>query len=129
MIDHVSIPVSDLAASAELYDKLLEPLGMTRLAERPHTVGFGKKYPELWLNLRTGMAPLENSGHHVGLRCRSTDAVDAFHAAALAAGGRSDGAPGPRTAEMTTYYGAFILDPDGNKIEAMTFPPAAPPAN
>jgi len=124
MIDHVSIPVSDLTASAAFYDKVLQPLGMTRLAERPHTVGFGKKYPELWLNLRAGMAPLRDSGHHVGLRCRTAEAVDAFHAAALEAGGHSDGAPGPRAAEMTAYYGAFVLDPDGNKIEAMTFPPA-----
>lgn len=123
MIDHVSIPVADLAASAAFYDRVLEPLGLRRLAERPATIGYGKRYPEFWLNLRAGMTPLSDSGHHVCLRCRSQAAVDAFHAAALARGGRSAGEPGPRQAEMTPYYGAFVLDPDGNKIEAVTFPP------
>ncbi|MEK9754642.1 MAG: VOC family protein [Rhodospirillaceae bacterium] len=125
MIDHVSIPVSDLGRSAAFYDALLAPLGMRRIAERPRTIGFGKRYPELWLNLREGTTQPEGSGHHVCLRCRSEDAVRAFHAAALANGGGTDGKPGPRRAEMTTYYGAFILDPDGNKIEEATFPPPA----
>ncbi len=123
MIDHVSIPVRDLDAAAAFYDRVLAPLDMTRLAERPGTVGYGKRYPEFWLNARAGEDVPENSGHHIGLRCRSEDAVRAFHRAALEAGGRSDGAPGPRQGEMTTYYGAFILDLDGNKIEAVTFPP------
>ncbi|MEK9725772.1 MAG: hypothetical protein VW405_20130 [Rhodospirillaceae bacterium] len=74
------------------------------------------------MNLRPDHAPAADSGHHVCLRCASADAVDAFHAAALAASGRSDGAPRPRQGEMTAYYGAFILDIDGNKIEAVTFP-------
>lgn len=123
MIDHVSVPVADLAAAAAFYDEVLAPLGMSRLAERPHTVGFGNRYPEFWLNRRSGHAAATDSGHHVCLRCRSEDAVRAFHAAALAAGGRSDGAPGPRQGEMTAYYGAFVLDLDGNKVEAVTFPP------
>jgi len=125
MIDHVSIPVRDLDASGRFYDQVLQPLGMQRLAERPHTIGFGKKYPEFWLNARPAMAHIEDSGHHICLRCRSEDAVRAFHARALEAGGRSDGAPGPRQGEMTAYYGAFILDLDGNKVEAVTFPPPA----
>ncbi len=123
MIDHVSIPVSDLAAAA-FYDAVLEPLGMTRLTERPNTVGFGKRYPELWLNLREGVSQPDGSGHHVCLRCRTEAVVDAFHAAALAHGGRSAGEPGRRRAEMTAYFGAFVLDPDGNRIEAATFPTA-----
>jgi catechol 2,3-dioxygenase-like lactoylglutathione lyase family enzyme len=61
------------------------------------------------------------TGSHVALRARSEDAVRVFHAAALAAGGKDAGRPGPRQAAMTTYYGAFILDPDGNKIEAVNF--------
>ena len=122
MIDHVSVPVSNLAASASFYDAVLGALGLTRIAERPNTIGFGKKYPEFWLNLRADMTPLDDSGHHVGLRCRSEEAVDAFHEAALANGGQSDGAPGPRQAEMITYYGAFILDPDGNKIRLFSWP-------
>ena len=122
MIDHVSVPVSDLVRSGAFYDALLAPLGMTRIAEREKTIGYGKRYPEIWLNLRPGMTRLEDSGHHVCLRCRTEDAVKAFHAAALVNGGKSDGEPGPRRAEKTTYYGAFILDPDGNKIEVASFP-------
>ena len=125
MIDHVSLSVRDLAASAAFYERLLAPLGYRKLVERPAAVGFGKKYPELWLNLRSDMAPASsNPGAHVALRARSEDAVRAFHAAALAAGGASDGEPGPRQAAMTTYFGAFILDLDGNKLEALSFPAA-----
>ena len=123
MIDHVSVAVSDLAAAAAFYDRLLGPLGYTRLVERERTVGFGKRYPEVWLNLREGMAPVEpGTGAHVALRARDEAAVRAFHAAALANGGSDAGAPGPRQAAMTAYYGAFVYDPDGNKIEAVTFP-------
>ena len=125
MIDHVSVSVADLAKSAAFYARVLEPLGLTRLVEREGTVGFGKAYPEFWLNAREGLTPQpQTTGTHVALRARSEDAVRAFHAAALAAGGRDAGAPGPRQGAMTTYYGAFILDPDGNKIEAVNFPRA-----
>ena len=121
MIDHVSIPVRDLAAGAAFYDRVLAPLGYKRLAERPATIGFGTKYPELWLNLRPGMPADASPGGHVALRTKTQDAVRAFHAAAVANGGTSDGDPGPRQAAMTTYYGAFIRDPDGNRIEVVTF--------
>lgn len=123
MIDHLSIAVSDLAKSAAFYEAVLSPLGYGRLVEREATVGFGKRYPELWLNHRPGMTPPDaNPGSHVCLRADSEEAVAAFHAAALAGGGRSDGAPGPRPAAMTSYFGAFILDLDGNKVEAASFP-------
>jgi catechol 2,3-dioxygenase-like lactoylglutathione lyase family enzyme len=123
MIDHVSIPVRDLAAAAAFYAGVLAPLGYAKLVERPATIGFGKKYPELWLNLRPDLAAAPaNPGAHVALRARNEAAVRAFHAAALAAGGRCAGEPGPRQAAMTTYFGAFVLDPDGNKIEALSFP-------
>lgn len=122
MIDHVSLPVRDLAAAARFYQQVLAPLGYTKLVERPHTIGFGKRYPELWLNLRADMpaAPV-NPGAHVALRAPSEDAVRAFHAAALAQGGTCEGEPGPRAAAVTTYFGAFIKDADGNKLEAVTF--------
>ena len=123
MIDHVSLQVRDLAASAAFYEAVLETLGLKRFVERPGTVGFGKRYPEIWLNSRpAGRAAEAGTGAHVCLRARSQEAVDAFHAAALANGGQSEGAPGPRQAEMTPYYAAFILDLDGNKLEAATFP-------
>lgn len=123
MIDHVSVPVRDLAAAAAFYERVLAPLGYARLVTRAGTVGFGKKYPEFWLNLRPDVpASGSNPGAHVALRASSEDVVRAFHAAALDMGAVSDGDPGPRQAAMTVYFGAFILDPDGNKIEAVAFP-------
>ena len=122
MIDHVSIAVRDLEAAARFYEPVLAAIGYAKLVARPATVGFGKRYPEFWLNRRPGMDRVaDDSGVHVCLRVRGTEAVDAFHAAALAAGGRSDGAPGARQASAEGYYAAFIRDPDGNRIEAVTF--------
>ena len=127
MIDYVSIAVSDLANSAAFYEAALAPLGYRVLVARAATVGFGKRYPEVWLNARPEMAPAQpNTGAHICLRARSVEAVDAFHAAALGSGGADDGAPGPREGAQVAYYGAFILDPDGNKIEAMTVPQGDP---
>lgn len=122
MIDHVSVGVADLQRASTFYEAALAPLGLTRLIARPTTVGFGKAYPELWINLRAGMPSVPpDSGVHVCLRARTTAAVDAFHAAALASGGRSDGPPGPRPEYHASYYAAFVFDPDGNRIEAVTF--------
>ena len=122
MIDHISIPVRDLKASARFYEALLAPLGIMRVVERPTTIGFGKTYPEFWLNERAKLAPLpEDSGAHIALRAPTTKAVDAFHAAALAAGAHSDGAPGTRLEYSSHYYAAFVRDWDGNRVEAVTF--------
>src|ERR1700730_6316302 len=121
MIDHISIGVSDLERSARFYEMTLATLGLSRLVSRPATVGFGKIYPEFWINLRAGMAPVPPESH-ICLRAKATADVDAFHAAALAAGGRSDGAPGLRPHDRVKYYAAFVVDPDGNRIEAVTFP-------
>jgi catechol 2,3-dioxygenase-like lactoylglutathione lyase family enzyme len=123
VIDHVSIGVSDLNRAARFYEQTLAPLGLTRLVTRPATAGFGKSYPEFWINVRAGMVPVQGDcGGHICLRAKSTGEVDAFHAAALSAGGRSDGAPGLRPHDRVRYYAAFIIDPDGNRIEAVTFP-------
>ncbi len=122
MIDHVSIAVRDLKASARFYEALLAPLGMTRVREAPKSIGYGKIYPEFWLNERIHLKPLPaDSGAHICLRAPDTTAVDAFHAAALAAGAKSAGAPGPRPQYASHYYAAFICDFDGNRIEAVTF--------
>ena len=122
MIDHVSVGVRDLEAAARFYEAVLGVVGLAKLEARPATVGFGKTYPEFWLNLRPGMSPVPvDSGAHVSLRARSTDAVDAFHAAALKAGGSSDGAPGLRPHHGDGYYAAFIRDLDGNRIEVVSF--------
>jgi catechol 2,3-dioxygenase-like lactoylglutathione lyase family enzyme len=123
MIDHVSVGVSDLDRAARFYELTLAPLGLSRVVTRPATIGFGKAYPEFWINLRADMKPVEaESGVHICLRTKSTDEVDAFHAAALKAGGSSDGAPGLRPHDRVRYYAAFVRDPDGNRIEAVTFP-------
>ncbi|HEY4986759.1 MAG TPA: VOC family protein [Bradyrhizobium sp.] len=123
MIDHVSVGVSDLERAARFYQAALGPLGMSQLVTRPATVGFGKSYPEFWINLRANMMPVApESGVHICLRAKSIADVEAFHTAALNAGGRSDGAPGLRPHDRVRYYAAFVTDPDGNRIEAVTFP-------
>jgi catechol 2,3-dioxygenase-like lactoylglutathione lyase family enzyme len=123
MIDHVSVGVSDLERAARFYELALAPLGLSRLVTRPATIGFGKNYPEFWINLHADMAPVSReSGVHICLRAKATGEVDAFHVAALNAGGRSDGAPGLRPHDRVRYYAAFVIDLDGNRIEAVTFP-------
>ncbi len=123
MIDHISVGVSDLDRAARFYEATLAALGLSRLVTRPRTIGFGKTYPEFWINLRDGMARVApESGVHICLRAKTIGEVDAFHAAALSAGGGSDGAPGIRPHDRVRYYAAFVLDPDGNRIEAVTFP-------
>jgi catechol 2,3-dioxygenase-like lactoylglutathione lyase family enzyme len=123
VIDHISIGVSDLERSSLFYEATLAPLGLAKLVTRPATVGFGKNYPEFWINLRPEMTPVAaESGSHVCLRAKSSSEVDAFHDAALKAGGNSDGVPGLRPHDRVKYYAAFIRDPDGNRVEAVTFP-------
>ncbi|MGI9387171.1 MAG: VOC family protein [Methyloligellaceae bacterium] len=119
MIDHVSITVSDLARSTAFYAKILTPLGYKKLVTRATTVGFGKKYPEFWLNLR--QAEKSPSGTHIALRARDREAFDAFSDAAFAGGATANAAPGFREAYSPRYYAAFICDADGNRIEAVTF--------
>ena len=119
MIDHVSITVSGLPTATAFYEKLLGALGHTKLAVRETTTGFGKKYPEFWLNLREGeSAP---SGTHIALRAADVASVKAFHKAALDNGGTCEGPPGFREIYDPKYFAAFIRDADGNRIEAVTF--------
>lgn len=123
MIDHISLAVRDLKGAEAFYTALLKPLGMAKLREWPDAaIGFGKKYPEFWINRRAAMDRVAaDSGVHICLRAPDSAAVDAFHAAALAAGGASDGAPGLRKEYHGGYYAAFVKDADGNRIEAVTF--------
>jgi catechol 2,3-dioxygenase-like lactoylglutathione lyase family enzyme len=122
MIDHVSIGVRDFDRAVRFYEAVLAPLDIAKLMARADTVGFGKKYPDFWLNRRADLGvPRPDDGLHVCLRARSEDAVRAFHAAALAAGGTCDGVPGLRPEYTANYYAAFIRDPEGNRIEAVTF--------
>lgn len=122
MIDHISIGVRDLAASAKFYDAALAPLGYTRMIVRETTIGYGKQYPDFWLNERRAMAPVDpDTGTHICVRAPSAEAVKAFYDAAMKAGAASDGPPGLRPEYTDGYFAAFIRDPDGNKIEAVTF--------
>ncbi len=123
MIDHVSLAVADLKRSVGFYESTLSPLGLTLIVREERRAGFGKRYPEFWVNLRPGLAPQpDDTGTHICLRAPSRAAVEAIHRAALQAGGRSDGPPRDRQATTTGYFAAFVRDPDGNKIEAATFP-------
>ncbi len=121
MLDHVGIEVSDLARSKAFYEGALEPLGIGLLMEFEGAAGFGKETehgpkPFFWIGARDRPAV---SGAHVAFGARTPELVDAFHAAALAAGGTDNGAPGPRPIYHPGYYGAFVLDPDGNNVEAV----------
>jgi catechol 2,3-dioxygenase-like lactoylglutathione lyase family enzyme len=122
MIDHVSIGVRDLVAASAFYDAVLGALGMTRLRDQETTVGYGKRHPEFWLNVRDNLPPETfDTGVHVCLRTPTTDAVDAFHATGLKGGATDDGAPGLRPEYDPRYYAAFLKDPDGNRVEAVHF--------
>jgi catechol 2,3-dioxygenase-like lactoylglutathione lyase family enzyme len=123
MLDHVSIAVRDIKKGEAFYTALLGAIGLSKLREWPGAaIGYGKTYPEFWINVRSDMARVpDDSGVHFCLRASSKDAVDAFHAAALAQGGASNGEPDFRKKYNPRYYAAFIRDPDGNRIEAVTF--------
>lgn len=123
MIDHVSLAVSDLVRAVAFYERVFAPLGLVKLVTRERMVGFGKSYPEVWINLRADMARLPaDSGAHLAFRARTTAEIDAFHAAAVAAGAMSESAPSLRPHDRVRYYAAFVIDADGNRIEAVTFP-------
>jgi catechol 2,3-dioxygenase-like lactoylglutathione lyase family enzyme len=122
MLDHVSLGVSDLERSRRFYDAALHPLGLIRILDfedRGSDYGalLGQMNVEFTITAEIGAKP--SPGMHICLRAASRAAVVAFHAAALAAGGRDDGAPGLRPIYHANYFGAFVLDPDGHRIEAV----------
>jgi catechol 2,3-dioxygenase-like lactoylglutathione lyase family enzyme len=121
MIDHVSIGVRDLERSKRFYEAVLGELGHRVLIQRETTVGFGKTYPEFWLNSRPTMVVDADSGTHVCLRARSLEVVEAFYRTALAYGASAEGAPGLRPEYHASYFAAFVRDPDLNRLEVVTF--------
>ncbi len=122
MIDHISIGVRDLARATNFYDELLATLEYERLETRPATVGYGKRYPEFWLNLRAGREPTTgDNGAHFCLRATSVDVVNRFHESGVRLGAISGGEPGIRPEYSDQYYAAFIIDRDQNLIEVVTF--------
>lgn len=119
MIDHISIGVRDVAVSGRFYDAALAPLGYRRLSDSADSVGYGDQAVVLWIGAsRRPVPPDLESGLHICFAATSRAAVDAFHTAALAAGGQDNGKPGVRSAYGPNYYAAFAVDPDGCRIEA-----------
>jgi catechol 2,3-dioxygenase-like lactoylglutathione lyase family enzyme len=119
MISHVSLGTNRFDEAAQFYDQVLASLGYPRVLEHPGAIAWGKVYPEFWLHQPIdGQAAHVGNGTHVGFIANSKEAVHAFHRTALAAGGKDDGPPGPRPHYGEPYYGAFVRDLDGHKIEA-----------
>jgi catechol 2,3-dioxygenase-like lactoylglutathione lyase family enzyme len=125
ILDHVGLNVRDYEKSKAFFEKALAPLGIKLLREYGPVAGFGRgAKPELWITaLKASYQKDEDLQRitpiHVAITAASREDVDAFHAAALAAGGRDFGAPGIREQYHPGYYGAFVLDPDGHNIEAV----------
>ena len=122
MIDHCGVSVSDFDAAKKFYDQALAPIGASLLFmvpfEHTHGVkvgGYGRERPTFWLS----EGEPQNPTLHIAFSAKSRTQVDAFHVAALAAGGTDNGAPGTRPHYHEHYYGAFVLDPDGNNVEAV----------
>ncbi len=123
MLDHIGFEVSDYERSRDFYSRALKPLGYELLMEPIEGAGgFGRRddefggKPVFWIAVRGGPAV---SGAHVAFTAAENVVVDAFHAAALEAGGSDNGAPGQRPTYHPGYYGAYVLDPDGNNVEAV----------
>jgi catechol 2,3-dioxygenase-like lactoylglutathione lyase family enzyme len=121
MFDHISFAVRDLSKTRAFYTAALAPLGFSvQWDETPGVVAFGRPgRPQLWFGEKDG-GP---TGVHIALEAKTRADVDAFHAAALAAGGQDNGAPGLRPHYHPNYYGAFVIDPDGHNLEAVCHTP------
>lgn len=126
MIDHTGILVADWTKARTFYDAAFAALGGSMLMEVPteytggaHVGGYGRDKPDFWLT----EAPAAGPGRHTAFAARSRAEVDAFYAAAMAAGGTDNGGPGIRADYHPNYYAAFVIDPDGNNIEAVCHAP------
>jgi len=119
MIDHVSIGVRSTTAAKRFYDRVFKPLGYKALSESPGSLGYGNGAIQLWLNeTDRPVVADEKSGLHLCFSAPTRQSVAEFHAAALAAGGRDNGGPGLRADYGSNYYAAFVIDPDGYRLEA-----------
>lgn len=120
MMSHVSIGTNEFDAAVKFYDRVLATIDARRIMEHPGAVAYGKQFPEFWVQTPIDGQPARvGNGTHFGFFADSRDAVDAFYREAVAAGARDDGAPGPRQDYGAAYYGCFVRDLDGHKIEAM----------
>jgi len=131
MIDHISIGVTDFERARGFYDAALGALGYHRMMDFGQAAGYGDRHPSFWIGVPEPSpdAPdgysLLAPGGHVAFAAPDRAAVDAFHRAALAQGGRDNGGPGLRPHYHPDYYAAFVLDPDGNRLEAVCHKPMA----
>ena len=119
IISHISIGTNNFDRAVEFYDKVLSTLGCKQIMKHPGAVAYGKEFPEFWVQTPFNGEPATvGNGSHIGFMANTKEQVHAFHEAALSEGGTDDGAPGPRPDYGDAYYGCFIRDLDGNKIEA-----------
>jgi catechol 2,3-dioxygenase-like lactoylglutathione lyase family enzyme len=118
VIDHIGFEVSDLKRSGRFYDAIFYALGARRMFESEHAIAYGVNDPQLWIVVR-GREPGPGYGH-VALQASGKAAVDAAHAAGIAAGGVDDGEPGQRPQYGRLYYAAYIRDPDGLRVEVVS---------
>lgn len=118
MIDHIGFEVADLTRSAAFYDPLFFALGGRRMVESEYAVAYGVNAPVLWIVVR-GRTPGPGYGH-VALAAAGRAAVEAAYQAGLANGGRDDGPPGPRPQYGRRYFAAYLLDPDGLRVELVS---------
>ena len=117
MYDHIGLRVADLDAATRFYAAALAPLGYVLCSSGDGYAGFGPKdAPALWLHLNKGR---NADGAHIAFRAANHDAVKSFHTEGLKSGGRDNGGAGPRKDYGPTYYAAFLVDPDGNNVEAV----------
>jgi catechol 2,3-dioxygenase-like lactoylglutathione lyase family enzyme len=122
VIDHISLKVKDFARSKAFYEKALAPLGFKAMMSFPEAAGYGDTHPAFWIG--GGKSAADSAEPvHVAFAAKDRKAVDAFHQAALAAGGKDNGKPGLRPQNHKDYYGAFVYDPDGNNVEAVCHKP------
>jgi catechol 2,3-dioxygenase-like lactoylglutathione lyase family enzyme len=120
MFDHVSIGVRDIGRSKAFYDAALTPLGYRRLSDGEESLGYGKDAVALWISVTDTPVPRDpKSGLHFCFVAPDRESVAGFHAAALAAGGRDNGGPGIRADYGADYYAAYVVDPDGYRLEAL----------
>ncbi len=120
MFDHISIGVRDIMRAKAFYDRTLEPIGYRRLSDGEGSLGYGKKTVGLWIGVTSSPVPDDpNSGLHVCFTAPDRESVAKFHAAALAEGGRDNGKPGIRADYGADYFAAYVVDPDGYRLEAL----------
>ncbi|WP_430685465.1 VOC family protein [Leptolyngbya sp. AN02str] len=119
IISHISLGTNNFDRAVAFYDRVLPTLGCKRMMEHPGAVAYGKQYPEFWVQTPfDGQTATVGNGTHIAFMAATKEEVHAFYEAAIAAGGVDDGAPGPRPAYGEPYYGCFVRDLDGHKIEA-----------